>query len=235
MTAGGIFGMFIRGIVLAAAAVVMAVVLVAPAVAADAVPANSVPRNGNGAAQTRQERPAVQAPTTPSPDFEDTPLSFPTTNRQQMRQSRSGVPSVFSALFYVVIICAIFFFVIYLFKRYVPGQRQFFNHPALEVLGRTHLDQRRFVSLVRVGRRVLVLGVTADEITPLTEIDNELEVTEILEHARPKTEAGKSMFAKLFQRHVIEAHQAEAAGELDSQAEALADDITELRNRIRSE
>lgn len=213
----------------------MAVVLVAPAAAADAVQANTGSRNGNGTAPTRQDRPSVQTPATPNAEFEETPLSFPTNNRQQMRQSRSGAPSIFSVLFYVLVICGIFFFVIWIFKRYVPGHKQFFSHPALEVLGRTHLDQRRFVSLIRVGRRVLVVGVTADEITPLTEIDNEVEVTEILEHARPKTEAGRSMFAKLFQHHVIEAHQAEAAGELDSRAEALADDISELRNRIRSE
>ncbi len=227
--------MSIRGIVLAAAAIFMAVVLVAPAAAADAVQANTGSRNGNGTAPTRQDRPSVQTPATPNAEFEETPLSFPTNNRQQMRQSRSGAPSIFSVLFYVLVICGIFFFVIWIFKRYVPGHKQFFSHPALEVLGRTHLDQRRFVSLIRVGRRVLVVGVTADEITPLTEIDNEVEVTEILEHARPKTEAGRSMFAKLFQHHVIEAHQAEAAGELDSRAEALADDISELRNRIRSE
>lgn len=230
--------MSIRGIVLAAAAIVMAVVLVAPAAAADATPANNTnngSRTTNGNAQTRQERPSLQAPAPQSAEFEETPLSFPTNNRQQMRQARQGAPSIFSVLFYVLVICAIFFFVIWIFKRYVPGHKQFFSHPALEVLGRTHLDQRRFVSLIRVGRRVLVVGVTADEITPLTEIDNEVEVTEILEHARPKTEAGKSLFAKLFQHHVIEAHQAETAGELDSRAEALADDISELRNRIRSE
>lgn len=167
-------------------------------------------------------------------DFEDTPLSFPVNNRQPMRQSeRVSAPSIFNILFYVFLICAFFIAVMWVVKRYMPGHRQFFSHPALEVLGRTHLDQRRYVSLLRVGRRLVVVGVSPDSISPLSEIVDGEEVAEVLELARPKNQAGKNLFGKLFQRHMMEAKRLEEAGELDSRAEALADDISDLRGRMR--
>lgn len=189
--------------------------------------------------------PAIPAIPAPSPaqaanpaagDFENTPLVFPDNTRSPLRQGRRSVStlSIFSVLFYVFLICAAFLFLMWLIKRYLPGHRQLFSHPALEVLGRTHLDQRRYLSLVRVGRRILVVGVTPDAISPLAEVGDGLEVAEIMELARPKNEAGKSVFAKLFQRHMVDAEQERDAARLDSQTEALADDIAALRGRIKS-
>lgn len=204
------------------------------------------------AAETRQginDAPAAGAPAIPAPmpapvqvanpttnDFENTPLVFPDNTRVPLRQGQRSVstPSIFSILFYVFLICAAFLFCMWLVKRYLPGHRQLFSHPALEVLGRTHLDQRRYLSLVRVGRRILVVGVTPDTISPLAEVGDGAEVAEIMELARPKTEAGKSIFTKLFQRHMVEAEQERDEARLGSQAEALADDIAALRGRIKS-
>ena len=170
-------------------------------------------------------------------DFESTPLVFPANTRQNSRQGqRSGmVQSIFSAIFYVLVICAVFAAIIWLVKRYLPGHKQLFNHPSMEVLGRTHLDQRRYVSLVRVGRRILVVGVSPDSISSLSEVTDGAEVAEILEQARPKTEAGKSVFQKLFQRHVVEVEQARAEGDFQEKKDALIGDMAALRNRLQTQ
>lgn len=121
-----------------------------------------------------------------------------------------------------------------LVKKHLPGGKQFFSSPALEVLGRTHLDPRRYVALLRVGRRLLVLGVSPDAIEGLSEITDEAEVTELLEVARPKTPAGGSVFQRLFSRHVLaveaEAEKAKAAGA----AERLGGSINDLREKVKN-
>lgn len=212
-------------------AVVAALVTFAAAVpAAEARP---------GAANGVQATPSATRPAaTPqsAQDFENSPLVFSDAQRDPMRQNQraSSVPSIFSVLFYVFVISGIFLFIIWLMKRYLPGHRQLFSHPAIEVLGRTHLDQRRYVSLLRVGRRILVVGVSPDTISPLSEIEDGEEVAEILELARPKTEAGRTLFQKLFQRHMIDAEQDRAEAELDTNTEQLASDISDLRDRIRA-
>ncbi len=187
-----------------------------------ALPATAAPGTGANARQT--------------PDYESTPFSFDNGRTPPLRQGerRAVIPSMFTVLLYVAVICAFFVLVIWLIKKYVPGHRQLFSHPALEILGRTPIDQRRFVSLVRVGRRILVIGVTPDAINSLSEIDDGAEVAEILDLARPKNEAGKSLFVKLFQKHMMETDQALAESDIDHEAQALADDISALRDKIKS-
>lgn len=48
-----------------------------------------------------------------------------------------------------------------------------------DVLGRKRIDPRTSVCLVRLGNRILVLGSTADSVTPLAEIDDPVEVDQI--------------------------------------------------------
>lgn len=175
--------------------------------------------------------------------FEGTPLAFAgDRSRSQQRQGDRksfSMPSIWPALLAVMAVCSLFVAGLYVMKKYLPGHRQLFNHPAMELLGRTHLDQRRFVTLLRVGRRLVVVGVSQDEMRTLAEITDESEITEIMEVARPKTEVGLTVFQKLFQRNVIEAEAEEAkmvarekVAELDAQMSALRDRVREIKHDI---
>ncbi len=170
-----------------------------------------------------------------SNNFENHPLSFPDTNRRRGRtdSDRAAMPSMWSALFAVLVVCGIFCGILYVVKKYLPGHRQLFNHPAMEVLGRTHLDQRRFVSLVRVGKRIIVVGVSPDEMRPLSEITDETEITGILELARPKTEAGLTVFQRLFQKTVQKADAAENRALADEKAAQIEVQMSTLRERVK--
>ena len=66
-----------------------------------------------------------------------------------------------------------------LVRRLVPSVRAM-NGGAIEVLGRNHLSPKQSLALVRIGRRVLLLGVTAERLSTLCEIDEADEVAEIL-------------------------------------------------------
>ena len=169
--------------------------------------------------------------------FEAQPLNFPDTQRRKRTADETGkrevsMPSIWPALFSVIVVCGLFCLVLYVLKKYVPGHRQLFNHPAVEVLGRTHLDQKRYVSLVRVGKRIVVVGVSPDEMRSLSEITDEEEITGILEVARPKTEAGLSIFQKLFKRNVLDNEAAEAREMANAKAEQLKEQLQALRSRV---
>lgn len=170
--------------------------------------------------------------------FESQPIAFPDAQRRVRAEGEDGgrrqvtMPSIWPALLSVLAVCGLFCAALYLMKKYMPGHRQLFNHPAIEVLGRTHLDQKRFVSLVRVGKRVVVVGVSPDDMRPLSEITDEAEVTEILDQARPKTEAGLSLFQKLFKKNVIDSEAAEAREMADLKAEELKEQMLALKNRV---
>ncbi len=168
-------------------------------------------------------------------DYERQPIAFAGPRRRPGSDGENRefvMPSIWPALLAVVGVCGAFCVGLYLMKKYIPGHRQLFSHPAMEVLGRTHLDQRRYVSLLRVGKRIVVLGVSPDEIRSLSEITDEEEITGILEVARPKTEAGLTIFQRLFQRTVVDAEAAETRAMAEAKAQQINAQMSTLRQRV---
>lgn len=199
----------------------------APSAAAPSVPATTVVR--------RAPDTVVSPPPGNAADFENQPLAF--SDRRRQRSGADGeytMPSIWPALFCVVLVCGGVGLVLYLMKNYLPGHRQLFSHPAMEVLGRAHIDQRRYVSLLRVGKRIVVIGVSPDEMRSLSEITDEEEITGIMEVARPKTEMGLNIFQRLFKRHVIETEAAETRAIANEKASQLEEQMSALRQRVRS-
>ncbi|MCR4316253.1 MAG: flagellar biosynthetic protein FliO [Planctomycetes bacterium] len=70
-----------------------------------------------------------------------------------------------------------FILLLWLFKRYVPGAQQMFASPLVKVIGRNYLGAKQQIFLVRVGtRRILVVGVSGNEVRTLSEITDPEEV-----------------------------------------------------------
>lgn len=176
--------------------------------------------------------PAVSAAGTQN--FEQQPLNFSGDRRRARSDGRDyKLPSMWPGLLAVVVICGVFCVILYMVKKYLPGHRQLFSHPAMEVLGRTHLDQRRYVSLIRVGKRIVVVGVSPDEMRALSEITDEAEITGILEVARPKTEAGLTIFQRMFQRQVVDSEAKENQAMATAKALELTEQMSSIRERVR--
>lgn len=182
------------------------------------------------------DMPAVQPrPRAASP--EDSVVSFAPDRPRSASRSASGGPTIWSfvsILAFMAIMCGLLLGGLCIVRKHMPGGRQMFSSPAMELLGRAHLDQKRYVSLLRVGRRVIIIGVTADELTALGEIHEESEVSEILEVARPKTEAGLTMFQKLFARVCRQHQKEEAEARIQLESARLEQDMNELKNTISS-
>lgn len=239
-----------RSLYLAILSVALSAVMAGSAVSAGEITGKGFPLPTAQSTQTPVKQTITSSATIPSANavatvvqpqgtasFEDQPMQFPSSERRRARTGEPRefrLPSILPALFCVLVVCGLFVAVLYLIKKYLPGHRQMFAHPAMEFLGRTHLDQRRFVSILRVGRRIVVVGVSPDEMRTLSEITDEAEVTEILEVARPKTETGLTMFQKLFQRNVVDVEAAEAKADAEAKAAALDEQMAAIREHVKN-
>lgn len=124
-------------------------------------------------------------------------------------KKRSANGSVGLVLFVIVVLGILLFLGLYIVKKVLPNGKALFSSPALEILGRTHFDAQRYLSLVRVGRRLLVVGIGPNGFSPVSEIVDEVEAAELMAVAKPKTSAGKSIFQRMFQSQLVGAEREE--------------------------
>ena len=102
-----------------------------------------------------------------------------------------------------VIVLGIFLWIgLTVIKKLLPGGKKLFSSPGLEILGRTHFDSQKYLALVRVGTRVLVVGVSPNGFDQISEISDSEEVTDILSAAKPRTSSGQNLFYKMFQKQI---------------------------------
>jgi flagellar biogenesis protein FliO len=88
----------------------------------------------------------------------------------------------------------------------------------VEVLGRQHLSARQSVALLRVGRRVVVIGITPDKLTHLDTITDPDEVAELVGRSVSLKDGSLS---RTFEREVLrEAAAYEPSDHADLSAEA---------------
>ncbi|NIA20603.1 MAG: hypothetical protein GWP05_01245, partial [Anaerolineaceae bacterium] len=80
----------------------------------------------------------------------------------------------------LVVVLLVIVLVFWAVRKYVPGMRRLTGSSVVRVLARTYLSPRQSVTLIKVGRRILVVGQTADRLSRLGEISDGEEVSELL-------------------------------------------------------
>lgn len=158
---------------------------------------------------------------------------------ERLRPGREG--NWFGVVFFLVMVLGAFLVLgLYVFKRILPNGRGLFSSPALEVLGRTHFDQQKYVALLRVGKRLLVVGVAPGGFDALTEIADEVEVADLMAVAKPKTSAGKNIFHRMFLSQLRQSERAKVfsgadaeAGDEDNGADNVSA-LSDIQARVRS-
>jgi flagellar protein FliO/FliZ len=108
-------------------------------------------------------------------------------------QGLSDVPWYRSGLVSLAVVLGVIVVVTLLIRRLLPSVRAM-SSGAIEILGRNHLAPKQSLTLVRVGRRIVLVGVTPDRISTLCVIDNPHEVAELAGAVSAK---GKSGFEKV--------------------------------------
>lgn len=94
----------------------------------------------------------------------------------------------------VVLLCGL----VLMAKRVLPRSMGMFRSPAMELLGRSYLDPKRCVYLLKVGGRLLVVGSAENGLTCLSEIADADEVehlTTLTRNGQQAAGGGKRGFA----------------------------------------
>jgi flagellar biogenesis protein FliO len=90
-------------------------------------------------------------------------------------------------------------------KKFLPKSMGMFKSPAMELLGRSYLDPKRCVYLLRVGKRMLIVGGAENGLCALGEIVEIEEVehlTALASNATSKSEGHKGGFAAALGRRL---------------------------------
>jgi flagellar biosynthetic protein FliO len=115
---------------------------------------------------------------------------------------RSGLTSL-------VIVLAAIAGVTLLVRRLLPSMRNV-SGGVVEILGRNHLSPKQSLALVRIGRRLLLVGITPERLSTLCEIDEPQEVADLLGRAPRRANEGEN-FDELLSGAARVFEEAEAA------------------------
>jgi len=122
-------------------------------------------------------------------------------------------------------------------RKYLPGMRRLTGSQAVEVLARTYVAPRQSIAVVKVGRRILIVGQSSDALSPLGSVSDPEEVSELVglcASAAPRS--ASASFRKIFQRMDKEYDAADEGGPSDDddlrRARSELDELTEKVRRV---
>ncbi len=121
-----------------------------------------------------------QAPTESETDHDEQPIVDNQTSENNVEDILQD-QSLFGMFFQLFLALAVIIIMIYMLIRFIGKRSQSYQaHRTLQNIGGVHVGANRSIQLVRVGERVLVVGV-GESIQLLKEIDDETEIKKILQ------------------------------------------------------
>jgi flagellar protein FliO/FliZ len=115
----------------------------------------------------------------------------------------SILPSFFKMLFALAIVLGLMVGAAYFFKRIFPGNGGCSNdHSLINVVASRYLGPRSSIMLVEVLGKIIVVGVSPNQISPLATI-TETEALERLKHASPQAKRPPSLIDFIKQNKVL--------------------------------
>jgi flagellar biogenesis protein FliO len=141
-----------------------------------------VPRRGPTPADAGQVFKVPGAMQSDPPNRSRQPESLPLPPRgssggsTQAGPSKGGLPSAATVASSLAVVLGLFLVVAWALRRATPGEAALLPGEVVEVLGRKVISQRQQLQLLRCGRKLLLVSVTADAAETLTEITDPEEV-----------------------------------------------------------
>jgi flagellar protein FliO/FliZ len=115
-------------------------------------------------------------------------------------------------------------------RKFLPGMRRLTGNKAVEILARTYLSPRQSINIVKLGRRILVIGQTADGLSSLASITDAEEVSEIVGLcASAGAGSSAASFRRIFQTMDGEFEEADAPD-----GDAGDEDLSRVRGELDS-
>jgi flagellar biogenesis protein FliO len=174
-----------------------------------------------------------------NPD-EDRPIDAgdESSNEPTAEGSKTWNPGWLGLLWPLALVLTGIFVMFWAAKRYLPGLRRMAGSRAVEILGRTYLTPRQSVTVVKLGRRVLVIGQTAEQLSALASITDPEEVSEIVGLCESAGgHSSTATFRKIFQRmdREYEGESADAAPPAGAATDDVSqEDLDRVRGELRS-
>ncbi len=144
-----------------------------------------------------------------------------------------GAGALVKMLLWLGLVVVLIYGGVYLFRRYVPSARNMFGGGALKIIGRTYLGPKTCILLVKVGSRLVMVGITGNTMSALTEITTPAEVTAITNELASSGGVFGGSFSKTLDRRQeeITSHEFRESTEVPQEPdEGLRDMRDELEN-----
>jgi len=140
--------------------------------------------------------------------------------------------SLFKAVISLIIVLALILVIAYLIRRFMPQMRTLNRRLGLEVVGRTPLGPKQSISLVKVGSKVMLVGMSPGHTTCLAMIDSPDEIALVLgQIASGQENALENDFDDAFMK---EAMQYDDIDELkDAQAMQASKELSGLMRKVK--
>jgi flagellar biosynthetic protein FliO len=140
--------------------------------------------------------------------------------------------SMLRAVFSLVAVLALILIIAYLVRRFMPQMRTLNRRLGLEVVGRTPLGPKQSISLVKVGSKVMLVGMSPGHTTCLAMIDSPDEIALVLgQVASGYDNALESDFDETFMK---EAMQYDSLDDLkDAQAMEASKELSGLMRKVK--
>lgn len=161
---------------------------------------------------------------------QDDPQSAETAYDKQQRPGHPVLRYIYG-LSVTFALLALFLFVLHKVGRRTPLLA---GHNIAKILGKVHLDPRACLYFVRVCRRVLVLGVTRENISVVGDFDAAPFEKEAVEGERPARQEPQDFLAELKEsiRGMDHDHEGDRSDD-DAEISALRDNINRLQRYLR--
>lgn len=126
--------------------------------------------------------------------FKSEPSGKGKMERPKFSGSIAPLVSVFGSL---LVVLSAFLILVLLFKKVSPKGNRVLPKEAFEDLGRTFLTQKLQLHLLRLGNRLILVSVTPDGVSPITEVTDPDEVVPLLGMCRKlDTNSSSALFRK---------------------------------------
>jgi flagellar biogenesis protein FliO len=186
---------------------------------------------------------AVSATSATKATLEDNPENHPiggtrtaarsaSSSEKPVKDNSTSLWGVVAPLAAVLLVLGLLFWAV---KKYLPGMRRLGGSGTMKVMARTHLSPRQSIALVRVGRRLILIGQSADSLESLGSIDDAEEVSELLGQCESgKPQSATASFQKVFNRMDKEFAAAEATTETPPETTGADEEMGRVRSELES-
>ena len=123
-----------------------------------------------------------------------------------------GVDTVVKMLMWVGVVIVFIYAAAYVIRRYVPSARNMFGSGVIKIVGRTYISSKQYLLLVKVGSRVVMVGVTGGAMSALAEISDPDEAKRITDEVA--AQSGHSI-AGSFKKMLNQADEDYGSGEVE--------------------